>query len=68
MFVNKSVQWIARKLQHFLEFVSERMLNYYRLLSLENEIKEFSLAKPSWYMNHHTMLYKYGKRTRGKIW
>ena len=32
--------------------------------SLDNAIREFSLAQPSWVMNHYTMLYKYGKHTR----
>ena len=29
--------------------------------SLENAIREFSLAKPSWYMSHYTMMYKNGE-------
>ena len=32
--------------------------------SLDNEIREFSLAKPSWYMSHYTMIYKNGERMR----
>ena len=32
--------------------------------SLDNAIREFSLAQSSWVMSHYTMLYKYGKRTR----
>ena len=32
--------------------------------SLDNAIREFSLAKPSWYMNHYTMIYKNGERMR----
>ena len=32
--------------------------------SLDIEILELWLAKPSWYMSHHTMLSKYGNRTR----
>ena len=35
--------------------------------SLDNAIEEFSLALPSWYMSHYTMLYKYGKQT-GDFW
>ena len=31
--------------------------------SLDNAIREFSLAEPSWVMSHYAMLYKYGKRT-----
>ena len=30
--------------------------------SLDNAIREFSLAKPSWYMRHYTMIYKNGER------
>ena len=29
--------------------------------SLDNAIREFSLAKPSWYMSHYTMIYKNGE-------
>ena len=32
--------------------------------SLDNAIREFSLAKPSWYMSHYTMIYKNGKGLR----
>ena len=32
--------------------------------SLDNAIREFSLASPSWYMSHYTMHYKYSKQTR----
>ena len=32
--------------------------------SLDNAIREFSLAKPSWYMSHYTMLYKNAERMR----
>ena len=32
--------------------------------SLDNAIREFSLARPSWYMSHYTMIYKNGARTR----
>ena len=32
--------------------------------SLDNAIREFSLAKPSWYMSHYTMIYKNVKRMR----
>ena len=32
--------------------------------SLDNAIREFSLAKPSWYMSHYTMIYKKGERMR----
>ena len=38
---------------------------YTRLLktgSLYIAIREFSLAKPSWYMSHYTMIYKNGER------
>ena len=31
--------------------------------SLNNAIREFSLAKPSWVMSDYMMLYKYAKRT-----
>ena len=40
---------------------------YYLLFktgSLDNAIREFSSAQPSWVMSHYTMLYKYGKRKR----
>ena len=42
-------------------------LSYLDLLktgSLDNAIREFSLAKPSWYMSHYTMIYKNGERMR----
>ena len=32
--------------------------------SLDNAIREFSLAKPSWCMSHYTMIYKNGERMR----
>ena len=32
--------------------------------SLDNAIREFSLAQPSWYMSHYTMIYKNGERMR----
>ena len=32
--------------------------------SLDNAIREFLLAKPSWYMSHYTMIYKNGERMR----
>ena len=32
--------------------------------SLDNAIREFSLAKPSWYMSHYTMIYENGERMR----
>ena len=32
--------------------------------SLDNAIREFPLAKPSWYMSHYTMIYKNGERMR----
>ena len=32
--------------------------------SLDNAIREFSLAKPSWYMSHYTMTYKNDERMR----
>ena len=32
--------------------------------SLDNAIREFSSAKPSWYMSHYTMIYKNGERKR----
>jgi len=32
--------------------------------SLNNAIREFSLAYPSWIMSHYTMFFKYGKRAR----
>ena len=31
--------------------------------SLDNKIREFSLAWPSWVMSHYTMFYKYDKCT-----
>ena len=40
---------------------------YYEVLetgSLDNAIQEFSLATPSWYMSHHTMINKNGERMR----
>ena len=45
----------------------EEVLVYKFLLktgSLDNAIREFSLAKPSWYMSHYTMIYKNGERMR----
>ena len=36
--------------------------------SLDNAIREFSLAKPSWYMSHYTMIYKNGERMRDFFW
>ena len=33
--------------------------------SLDNALGEFSLAKPSCYMSHYTMIYKNGERMRG---
>ena len=41
--------------------------NYLYLLktgSLDNAIREFSVAKPSWYMSHYTMDYTNGERMR----
>ena len=38
---------------------------------MDNAIREFSLAKPSWYMSHYTMIYKNGERMRdffGPFW
>ena len=32
--------------------------------SLDNAIREFPLAKPSWYMSQNTMIYKNGERMR----
>ena len=32
--------------------------------SLDNALGEFSLAKPSCYMSHYTMIYKNGERMR----
>ena len=32
--------------------------------SLDNAIREFSLAKPSWYMSYYTMVYRNGERMR----
>ena len=40
---------------------------YYLLLktgSLDNAIRAFSLAKPSWYMSHYTMIHKNGEGMR----
>jgi len=31
------------------------------IVALDNAIREFSLAEPSWVMSPYTMLYKYGK-------
>ena len=31
---------------------------------MDNAIREFSLAEPSWYMSHYTMIYKNGERMR----
>ena len=31
---------------------------------MDNAIREFSLARPSWYMSHYTMIYKNGERMR----
>ena len=35
-----------------------------KIVSLDNAVREFSLAWSSWYMSHYTMLCKYGKQTR----
>ena len=35
-----------------------------KTVSLDNAIRELTLAKPSWVMSHYTMLFKYGKQTR----
>jgi len=35
--------------------------------SLDNSFQEFPLAKPSWYMSHHTTLYIYSKHARN-LW
>ena len=35
-----------------------------KTVSLDNAIREFSLAQPSWVMSHYTMLCKYCKQTR----
>ena len=56
----------------FLKLFTSMILNiniymYTYLLktgSLDNAIREFSLAKPSWYMSHYTMTYKNGERMR----
>ena len=32
--------------------------------SLDSAVRDFSLAKPSWYMSHYTMIYKNGERMR----
>ena len=42
-------------------------IEYHLLLktgSLDNANREFSLAEPSWYMTHYTMIYKNGERMR----
>ena len=42
-------------------------MEYWVLLktgSLDNAIREFSLAKPSWYMSHYTMIYENRERMR----
>ena len=55
------------KARHVTEYSPAKTGKYPRLLktgSLDNAIEEFSLAWPSWYMSHYTMLYKYGKQTR----
>ena len=31
---------------------------------MDNAIREFPLAKPSWYISHYTMIYKNGERMR----
>ena len=49
------------------EFVEVRINICFMLLktrSLDNAIREFSLAYPSWCMSHYTMLYKNGERMR----
>ena len=43
------------------------IMDYSKLLktgSLDNAIREFWLAKPSWVMSHYTMIYKHGKYMR----
>ena len=52
--------YIVVNKQHFL-VVSHRLL---KTGSLDNAIREFSLAKPSWYMSHYTMIYKNDERMR----
>ena len=49
----------------FPEEVRSYLTKYWKFLktgSLDNEIREFSLAKPSWYMSHYTMIHKNGER------
>ena len=37
---------------------------FLKTASLNNAVREFSLAYQSWVMTHYTMLYKYGKSAR----
>ena len=46
------------------ENVTLRYITLLKTGSLDNAIREFSFAEPSWVRSHYTMLYKYGKRTR----
>ena len=48
-------------------------VGWYKILllktgSLDNAVREFSLAKPSWYMSHYTMIYKNGERMHDFFW
>ena len=55
-------------LYHILSYLilSHLILSYLLLKTglFYNAKREFSLAKPSWYMSHYTMIYKNGERMR----
>ena len=44
--------------------LKKQYLSLLKTGSLDNAIREFSLAKPSWYVSHYTMTYKNGARMR----
>ena len=67
----KKTPFSLSSMRHFSRWATterlEEVLVYKFLLktgSLDNATREFSLAKPSWYMSHYTMIYKNGERMR----
>ena len=62
---NKIGQWLSERSGRMTESLDKHYLNiinYLKTGSLDYAIREFSLAKPSWYMSHYTMIYKNGER------
>ena len=61
------VGYLSSHIQDVTQYSQTKTGEYPRLLktgSLDNAIREFSLAKPSWCMSHCTMIYKNGERMR----